>query len=191
MIWGDTMYTKVEEAIHFMVKANKGQKRKNENIDKSFHSMIIYSMLRDFTTTEDVLVSALLHDVINDTEYGYEEIEERFGTLVADMVSDLSEDMAIAKWIDRKKDYVKTMRANYDVNVINIMLADKLHNLISNYERYLKMGDKIWKNTGGTKDENRWLYRELYTIAKKKEANSNLLKRYKEIITIYFGDWDE
>ena len=56
------MYTKVEEAIHFMVKANKGQKRKNENIDKSFHSMIIYSMLRDFTTTEDVLVSALLHD---------------------------------------------------------------------------------------------------------------------------------
>ena len=53
------------------------------------------------------------------------------------------------------------------------------------------MGDKIWKNTGGTKDENRWLYRELYTIAKKKEANSNLLKRYKEIITIYFGDWDE
>lgn len=191
MIWGDTMYTKVEEAIHFMVKANKGQKRKNENIDKSFHSMIIYSMLRDFTTTEDVLVSALLHDVINDTEYGYEEIEERFGTLVADMVSDLSEDMAIAKWIDRKKDYVKRMRGNYDVNVINIMLADKLHNLISNYERYLKMGDKIWKNTGGTKDENRWLYRELYTIAKKKDANSNLLKRYKEIITIYFGDWDE
>lgn len=185
------MYTKVEEAIHFMVKANKGQKRKNENIDKSFHPMIIYSMLREFTNTEDVLVSALLHDVINDTEYGYEEIEERFGTLVADMVSDLSEDMAIAKWIDRKKDYVKRMRANYDVNVINIMLADKLHNLISNYERFLKMGDKIWKNTGGSKDENRWLYRELYNIATKKGANADLLKRYKEIIKIYFGEIDE
>ena len=65
---GDNMYTKVEEAIHFMVKANKGQKRKNENIDKCFHPMVIYSMLREFTDTEDVLVSALLHDIIDDTE---------------------------------------------------------------------------------------------------------------------------
>jgi hypothetical protein len=54
------------------------------------------------------------------------------------MVSDLSEDMGIAKWFDRKKDYIKRMRANYDVNVINIMLADKLHNLISNYDNFLK-----------------------------------------------------
>lgn len=185
------MYTKVEEAIHFMVKANKGQKRKNENIDKSFHSMTIYSMLREFTDTEDVLISALLHDVINDTEFGYEEIEERFGTLVADMVSDLSEDMAIAKWLDRKKDYIKRMKANYDVNVINIMLADKLHNLLSNYENYLKYGDKIWKNSGGSKDENRWLYREVYNISKKKGAYQGLLNRYKEIVRVYFGDIDE
>ena len=136
---GDYMYTKVEEAIHFMVKANKGQKRRNENIDKSFHPMVIYSMLREFTTTEDVLIAALLHDAINDTEYGYEELEEKFGSLVADMVSELSEDMGIAKWFDRKKDYIKRMKANYDVNVINLMLADKLHNLISNYDNYLKL----------------------------------------------------
>lgn len=185
------MYTKVEEAIHFMVKANKGQKRRNENIDKCFHPMVIYSMLREFIDTEDVLVSALLHDIIDDTEYGYEEIEERFGTLVADMVSDLSEDKSIAKWLDRKKDYVKRMRNNYDINVINIMLADKLHNLISHYDNYLKIGDKIWKNSGGTKDENRWLYRETYNIAKKKNANQGLLERYKEMITIYFGDFDD
>lgn len=185
------MYTKVEEAIHFMVKANKGQKRRNENIDKCFHPMVIYSMLRDFVDTEDVLVSALLHDIIDDTEYGYEEIEERFGTLVADMVSDLSEDKSISKWLDRKKDYIKRMRNNYDVNVINIMLADKLHNLISHYENYLKIGDKIWKNSGGTKDENRYLYRETYNIAKKKNANQHLLERYKEMIIIYFGEFDD
>ncbi len=181
------MYTNVEEAIHFMVKANKGQKRRNENIDKSFHPMVIYSMLREFTTTEDVLIAALLHDAINDTEYGYEELEEKFGSLVADMVSELSEDMSIAKWFDRKKDYIKRMKANYDVNVINIMLADKLHNLISNYDSFLKHGDKLWKNTGGTKDENRYMYREIYNIAKKKNANEGLLKRYREIVTLYFG----
>lgn len=185
------MYTKIEEAIHFMVKANKNQKRQNENINKSFHSMIIYTMLRDETDMEDVLVSALLHDIINDTEYGYEEIEERFGTLVADMVSDLSEDMAIPKWFDRKKEYIDRMRKNPDVNVINIMLADKLHNLISNYDNFLKYGDNLWKKTGGSKDENKYIYREIYNIAKKKGAYKKLLERYKDIITIYFGEMDE
>lgn len=185
------MYTKIEEAIHFMVKANKGQKRKNENIDKSFHSMTIYSILREFTDTEDVLVSALLHDVINDTEYGYEDIEERFGTLVADMVADLSEDMAITKWLDRKKNYIRRMKSVNDINVINIMLADKLHNLLSNYDNFLKNGDKIWKNLGGSVEENRYIYREIYYIARDKGAYEKLLARYKQILIIYFGDFDE
>lgn len=188
---GDIMYNNVEEAIHFMVKAFKGQRIKTENIDRSFHSMIVYTLLRDITDTEDVLVSALLHDVINDTEYGYEEIEEKFGTLVADMVSDLSEDMSIAKWLDRKKDYIRRMRNNNDVMVINIMLADKLHILLSNYNLFLKVGDKVWKTTGGSKDDNRWLYRETYNIAKKKNANKQLLDRYAELLKIYFGELDE
>ena len=185
------MYNRVEAAIHFMIRALHGQKMKNENIDKSFHSMIVYSMIRDVSKTEDVLVSALLHSIINDTEYGYEEIEEMFGTLVADMVSDLSEDMSIAKWLDRKKDYIRRMRANNDINVINIMLADKLDMLLSNYDNYLKNGDKIWKNTGGSKDENRWLYREVYYIAKKVGADEGMLSRYKELVKVYFGDIDE
>ena len=185
------MYNRVESAIQFMIKALHGQKMKHDNMDKSFHSMIVYSMIRDVTKTEDVLVSALLHDIINDTEYGYEEIEEMFGTLVADMVSDLSEDMSIAKWLDRKKDYIRRMRANQDVNVLNIMLADKLHMLLSNYENYLKVGDRVWKNTGGTKDENRWLYREVYYIAKKGQADEKMLSRYKELVKVYFGDIDE
>lgn len=185
------MYNKVEEAIHFMVKANHGQKRKNENIDKSFHPMIVYTMMREITTTEDVLVAALLHDIINDTEYGYEEIEELFGTLVADMVSDLSEDQSIAKWLDRKKNYMRRMRNNYDINVINIMLADKLHNLLSHYDNFLRIGDKIWKNTGGSKEENCWLYRESYNIGKKKGADSKLLERYRELLVVYFGDFDD
>ena len=185
------MYNRVEAAIRFMIKALHGQKMRNDNIDKSFHSMIVYSMIRDVSETEDVLVAALLHNIINDTEYGYEEIEEMFGTLVADMVSDLSEDMSIAKWLDRKKDYIRRMRANNDINVVNIMLADKLHVLLSVYDSFLKNGDKIWKSTGGSKDDNRWLYREVYYISKKAHANEAMLERYKELVKVYFGDIDE
>ena len=185
------MYNTIEEAIKFMVKAFHGQRMKTENTDLSFHSMIVYSMIRDITDTEDALVSALLHDVINDSEYGYEEIEEKFGTLIADMVSDLSEDKSIAKWLDRKKDYIRRMRANYDIMVINIMVADNLHMLLSSYDAFKKIGDKVWKGSGGDKDENRWLYREVYNIAKSKKANEELLYRYREILKVYFGEMDD
>lgn len=188
---GDGMYSSVEEAIFFMVKANKGLKMRSENIDKSFHAMVVYNMIRDITSTEDVLVAALLHDIINDTEYGYEEIEEKFGTLVADIVSELSEDKSIAKWLERKKEFVRRMKNTDDLNVINIMVADKLQILLSYYKSFIKLGDKVWKNTGGNKDENRWYYREIYNLAVKKGAHNKLLTRYKEILKVYFGDLDE
>lgn len=185
------MYTKIEEAMLFAFKANKGKKVKINNVDKTFDNIAVYSLMKDICEAEDVLVASLLHDVINDTEYGYEEIEELFGTLVADMVSDLSEDMSIAKWMDRKKDFVKRMKNNYDINVINIMVAVKLYDLLSYYDYFLQNGDKLWKLSSGDKNENCWLYREIYNIGKKKNADSNLLNRYKELLIVYFGEFDE
>ena len=84
MVEGVFMYNSVEEAIHFMVKANKGQKRKNENIDKSFHSMSVGMMIKNTTQSDDVVVAAILHDIIKDTEYGYEDIEEKFGSFISE-----------------------------------------------------------------------------------------------------------
>lgn len=185
------MYTKIEEAIHFVVKTNQGKKRRNENIDKSFHPIIVGTMIQEINKSEDIIIAAILHDIINDTNCGYEDIDERFGTLVADIVYDLSENMAITKWIDRKKDFLKRIKACDDINVINIMIADKCQNLIADYEVFLKIGDKVWKNSGGTKEENCWLYRESYYIGKSKNANEELLERYKKMLKIYFGDVDE
>ena len=185
------MYTKIEEAIYFMVKAYKGQRIKIENIDKCYHPMVVYTTIKEITNVEDIATAALLHDVIVDTEYGYEEIEAKFGTLVADIVRDLSEDMSISKWLDRKKDLIKRLKSNYDTNVINIVLADKLHELIIYYDTFLDVGDKVWKNTSGNKEENCWMYREIYNIGKNSKANSNLLNRYKKLLITYFGDLDE
>ena len=185
------MYNAIEKAIHFMVLAFKGQRRKNENIDKCFHSMSVGMMIRNVTETEDVVVAAILHDIINDTEYGYEEIEEMFGTLVADIVMDLSEDHSNTKWLDRKKEFGERMRNTEDINVINIMVADKLHNLLSDYDLYKKTGDKVWKYSKGTKEENSWLYKECYYLASRKGASEWLLSRYRDILIEYFGDLDE
>jgi (p)ppGpp synthase/HD superfamily hydrolase len=185
------MYTKLEEALHFVMKCYEGQKRRNDNINRSYQPIVVANMIRNINDIEDVTVAALLHRTIMDTEYGYEEIEEMFGTLVADMVSDLSEYMSIAKWLYRKKDFIKRMKQCNDIDVINIVVAAKLADLLGDYQAFLKRGDKIWKDVGGSKEENAYVYREIYSLAKRKRANSNLLERYKNMIIIYFGEIDE
>lgn len=185
------MYSKIEEAIYFVIKAYKSQKIKIENIDKCFHPLMVGNTIKDITNIEDIVVAAYLHDVIIDTEYGYEEIELKFGTLIADMVQDLSEDMSISKWLDRKKDLIKRLKKTFDINVINIVIADKLQELLLIYNLFKKNGDKVWKSTSGSKEENCWLYREIYKIGKNNKANSKLLNRYKNLLVLYFGEDDE
>ena len=185
------MYSKVEEALYFMIKANRGLIAKQDSINRLFNDMFVYNNMKEITSTEDILVASILHNIINYTDYGYEEIEETFGTLVADIVLDLSEDMSIAKWFDRKKDFIKRMRKNTNVDIINIMLVDKLQILLSYYDNYNKIGDKIWKSTSGNKDENCFLYREIYNIGRCKNANKKILERYKKLILLYFDSVDE
>ncbi|MBQ8659331.1 MAG: HD domain-containing protein [Bacilli bacterium] len=185
------MYSKVEEALLFAQKAHKGQKYKNSNIEKSFHSISVALTIKDITDVDDYVIAALLHNIIMATEYGYEEIEEQFGTLVADIVFDLSEDMGITKSFERKKEFIQKMKKINDVNVLNIIIADKMQHLLMFYEDYKKVGDKVWKSTGSNKDENSYVYKGAYYIAKSKGVNPTLLDRYKKLVVIYFGDVDE
>lgn len=181
------MYNKIEEAIHFLFKANKGQKSKYENVDRSFHSILVGHMIQEINEFEDYIIAAILHDIINKTDYGYEDIEASFGPVVASIVFEMSEDMSITKWFLRKKDYIKRMKQQKNVHIINIMLADKLHTLLMLYEKYPKIGNKVWKITGGTEEENSYIYREIYSIALQKGANQKLLERYKKLVILYFG----
>ena len=59
------------------------------------------------------------------------------------------------------------------------------------YEDYKKMGDKLWKSIGRTKEENAYVYRGTYHIVKEKNINPYLLRRYGILIKDFFGDIDE
>ena len=69
------MYSTFERAHLFMLKAYKGKKFKYTNIEKSFHAVSVALMIRETTTIDDYIIAALLHNIITDTDYGYEEIE--------------------------------------------------------------------------------------------------------------------
>ncbi len=182
------MYNNEERAIKFIIQAFKGNKTKIDNMEKCFHSILVGNSIKEITNAEEIIIAAYLHNVINSTEYGYEDIEERFGSIVADIVSEISEDWSLPKWIDRKKEFLKRIKLSNDINNINIIIADKTQDLLSYKDYFEKKGNKLWKELNATKSDITWFYRELYNIAVNKNANSKLVNRYKRELIFYFGD---
>lgn len=128
-----------------------------------------------YTTDEDLVVAGLLHDVLEDVDgYEKEHLQKEFGERVAQLVSDVSEDVSLKKekgekasWIERKTKYLAHLKESSDDSVM-LSCADKIHNLSSLIEEYKEKGDKIWEKFNSPSDKKLWYYEEILKIAKEK-----------------------
>ncbi len=97
------------------------------------HPLEVARILADMHMDAETLCAALLHDVIEDTDYTEEDIAERFGTVVAqlvDGVTKLEGDSFANKQEATIASFQKMMAAmTGDFRVVLIKLADRLHNL--------------------------------------------------------------
>ena len=70
---------KIEYAIFYATKAHKGQKRKQKDIDMIFHPFTVGMILQRNGCDEDIVTAGILHDVVEDTQHTFEDIEKEFG----------------------------------------------------------------------------------------------------------------
>lgn len=180
------MYSTLEEAVRLVVKAFEGKKRAKEDIGLSFHSISVGFMLKDAGCDEETVLSGLLHDIIEDTSYNYDYLVEHFGKDVADNVLAISEDMSISDWKERKIAFIKNL-ATKNEKVIMVEVADKLHNLLSDYELWMIKGNDGLASIHATFEMNRWYYLEMKKLFNEKLKSNCLLDRYNKICEIYFN----
>jgi len=179
------MYSNEEKAIKFVIKAFEGQKRIKEDIDMSFHSISVGFMLKSIGCSEEIVVSGFLHDIIEDTSYDYEYIKDNFGKKIADNVLILSEDITIKDFYKRKEVFIeKILQSNEDILLIE--LADKLHNLLSDYDLWKKKGNSALKTLDTTYEMNKWFYLKFKEIFNNRLKENELLSRYNNITRLYF-----
>lgn len=179
------MYTKEEQAIKLVVKAFENKKRIKEDINLAFHSISVGFMLKNIGCDEDVVLGGLLHDIIEDSDYDYEYLVNNFGKKVADYVLNVSEDMSIKDWKERKIAFMENLEKQ-DNNIVLIEVADKLHNLLSDYHLWEKEGNNALATLKTTYEMNKWYYLEMKKIFNKKLDNNDLLYRYNNICKVYF-----
>ncbi len=123
---------RVEEAYQFSDAAHQGQFRKSGHPYIS-HPLAVAQILADWQLDGQAVVAALLHDVMEDTAVTKDEITQRFGRPVADLVDGVSKLDRIefqSQQDAQAENFRKMLLAMArDVRVMLIKLADRLHNM--------------------------------------------------------------
>lgn len=82
---------RILKAAAFAATAHGDQKRKYTGEPYITHPLAVAALVADFTENEDMIVAAILHDVVEDTPVGLAEISAEFGPNVAKIVDELTD----------------------------------------------------------------------------------------------------
>lgn len=119
-----------QAAASFAARKHHGQLRKDGRTPYYAHVVrVAFTTSALFGCTDPAAIAAALtHDLIEDTTTDYEDLEERFGTEVADMVVALTKNMALPD-AERERDYERRL-AKADWRVRLVKLADAYDNVV-------------------------------------------------------------
>ncbi len=177
------MSLRIHEAIEFATIKHGNQKRKGTDIPYIVHPMEVMQILTENDCDENIIVAGILHDTLEDTETEIEEIKEKFGNRVAELVACESEDKS-KTWEERKQATIEhLMHCPDDVAVC--CLGDKLSNLRSIYYDYLKIGDKVWERFRRGKEKMKWYYLSIGE-ATKRLSNKKIWQDYHNTLQKIF-----
>jgi guanosine-3',5'-bis(diphosphate) 3'-pyrophosphohydrolase len=90
-------------ALRFARRVHLGQHRKQTGEQFVEHPIAVATLLSDSGYDGPMIAAAYLHDVVEKTEVDLEEIRERFGPTVADLVDSLTENDDIPGYAERKR----------------------------------------------------------------------------------------
>lgn len=122
----------VEKAFYFAESAHAGQKRESGE-DYIIHPVEVACILAEMGLDTSTIIAGLIHDVIEDTKYTYDDVAKRFSTEVANLVDGVTK-LGKIKFQTKEEEQANNVRKmllamTKDIRVILIKLADRLHNM--------------------------------------------------------------
>ena len=126
----------IQKAFDFANEAHKGVRRRSGEPYILHPIAVAKIVVSNIGLGYKSIAAALLHDVVEDTEYTVEDLSNLFGEKVATLVEGLTkiktvldnEDKAVKKSMQAENFKRILLTLNDDVRVVLIKLADRLHN---------------------------------------------------------------
>ena len=122
----------VRKAYELAAEAHAVQRRKSGE-PYIIHPIGVASILAQLQMDDKTLAAAFLHDVVEDTDYTLDDIKERFGVVVANLVDGVTK-LGKIEYISKEDRQIENYRKMFlamarDIRVVLIKLADRLHNM--------------------------------------------------------------
>lgn len=123
---------KIEKAYKLAHDAHKNQRRRSGE-PYIMHPVAVAKILFKLGMDNECIIGALLHDVVEDTEYNIDYIREQFGDEVALLVDGVTKlgqiPLSTREEVQAENIRKMFMAMNEDIRVIIIKLCDRLHNM--------------------------------------------------------------
>jgi len=132
----------LEKALSFCIKAHSGQTRKSGE-PYVIHPILVGAITAYYSNDEAMVIAALLHDIVEDTDYDLKYIQQNYGDDIAHMVDGLTKIVEIRehelipsssneKILSSALSFRKMLLASIDdVRVLVVKLCDRVHNVLT------------------------------------------------------------
>lgn len=144
--------SRFQVALIYAALAHTGHCRKGTTIPYISHPLAVASLVLDHGGDEDEVISALLHDTVEDSggEPRLRDIRIQFGDRVADIVDacsdaygDAASGMVKPPWQERKEHHLDRL-GSASASVLLVTAADKLHDARAVLGDYKTLGEQLF-----------------------------------------------
>ncbi|GAA2314393.1 GTP pyrophosphokinase [Nonomuraea roseoviolacea subsp. roseoviolacea] len=120
----------IERAYEVAAHHHRDQKRKSGD-PYITHPLAVATILAELGTDDETLCAALLHDTVEDTSYGLDELRADFGDTIGSLVDGVTKLDKVKFGDAAQAETVRKMvvAMSRDIRVLIIKLADRLHNM--------------------------------------------------------------
>ena len=179
----------VDRAIIYATYGHKNTRRKGNNIPYILHPLEAMSIVASITEDQELIAAAALHDLIEDTDITYEDIQAEFGTRIADLVLNESKNVIPnykeLSWQQVREKSLEHLK-NSSIDCKIVALGDKLSNMRANYSDYKLLGNELWNRFNEKNPlEHKWRYTEL-TKCFDELSDTNACKEFKYLVAKVF-----
>ena len=182
----------VSEAIIFSTAAHDGMRRRKSEAPYILHPMEVGAIIGTMTDNQEVIAAGVLHDVVEDAGIIIEQIGEKFGARVMELVASETENKREQlppedTWRIRKEESLEKLRTTDDIEVLMLWIGDKLSNIRAIYRDYLIDGDALWdKFHQSDIGAQAWYYRSIMKYTERLSDTFAWIE-YKTLVEKIFG----
>lgn len=175
-----------EVALTYAAHRHEGQVRKGTRAAYLTHLVHVARVVRGYGYDVEHELTALLHDVLEDTcrddaerAAVSAEMEARFGSRVVRAVAAVTEPRLDAlggrlDWTRRKQAYIDRLE-HAPAMAIRVSAADKIHNLATLLEELEEEGPVVWTRFRGSPAETAWFYRGVTRVVTRRIPNEPIV----------------